>query len=150
VLQWDTVLVGSMPKPRERQWEKVAGWWLDHLAGSSIVAIFYPLWPIFLWPLVVPSGTVLRLVVERHGVRTRSGVLRRVWIMVAVGAALYSPFAAMDGEGGGVGDFVAGYLVGLAWFVALPALMYAAVMPLATQRWFSLSRFIRRGVGRPL
>lgn len=126
-------------QPRDQR----AAWWLDHLAGSSIVAIFYPLWPFFTWPLVVPAGTVLRLVAERHGVSSRRDVFRRVWIMVAVGTAIFTPFAATDDRSSGMGEWVAGYLFGVLWFVILPALLYALAMPLAGQRWFSWRRFRR-------
>lgn len=128
--------MGDIPTLREHQWDRLAVWWLDHLAGSFVVSIFNPLVTFFSWFLVIPGGTALRFAIERQGIRRRRGALRKAWIMAAVQAAIFTPLAAMDE----VSDF-GGYLFGLMFLSVIPALLYAAVMPLAGQRWFSLSRF---------
>jgi hypothetical protein len=140
--------MGGIPKVRDRQWEKLTGWWLDHLVGSFIVAVFNPLLTFFSWFLVLPGGTALRFAVERQDIRRRRDAFKAAWIMVAVQAAIYTPLAAMD-ELFDLG----GYLFGLLFFTVFPSLLYAGVMPLAGQRWFSFSRFrwvrVCRSLERP-
>ena len=116
------------------------GWWLDHLAGSFVISIFNPLVSFFSWPLVMAGGTTLRVVVERRTVVTRAGAFRKSYVMAAVQATAVVVLWLLDGGERADLTILAFWVLLLA---VVPTLLYAALMPLAGQRWLSLSMFTR-------
>ena len=110
-------------------------WWLDHLAASFIVSIFNPLVTFFSWPLVLSGGTALRLFVERRPIVTRRDVFKSSYVMAGVQSTLLVIAAVDESATPGL------LLFWIVFLAVLPTFLYAALMPVAGQRWFSLSRF---------
>jgi hypothetical protein len=110
-------------------------WWLDHLAASFIISIFNPLITFFSWPLVLSGGTALRLFVERRWIVSRRDVFRSSYVMAGVQSALLVIAAVDESATPGL------LLFWIVFLAVLPTFPYAALMPVAGQRWFFLSRF---------
>ncbi len=96
------------------------------------------------WPLVMAGGTALRVLVERRRVVTRGGAFRNSYVMAAVQAAAVVVLWLLDGERADLGILAFWVLL----LAAVPTLLYAALMPLAGERWLSLSRFTRGRASR--